>query len=86
MMAFPLWLPPSLRESGSDIVEDGSISMRKGTKTWEGRTVLVARGGIGLGSLEVYYDPATGFLVGSYVEAMGSSQRTKLLSSNIPGL
>lgn len=82
----PLWLPPSKREPGSDVVADGSLSIRRKPKTWEGRNVLVAGGGVMLGTVEWYYEKKTGFLVGSLVESMGSGMRIKLVRTNVPGL
>ena len=86
LIEHPLWLPPSMRESGAEIVADGSIWMRRDSKTWEGRTVLVAGGGLALGTVEWYYDKQTGFFVGSHAESMGSGMSVKLVKSNVPGL
>jgi hypothetical protein len=82
----PLWLPPSMREPGAEIVPDGSIAMRRKGKTWQGRNVLVAGGGAMLGTVEWYYDRETGFFVGSHVESMGSAMTVKLVRTNVPGL
>jgi len=86
LIQHPLWLPPSMRESGAEIVADGSLSMRRDSKTWEGRNVLVAGGGVALGLVEWYYDKETGFLVGSHAESMGTGMSVKLVKSNVPGL
>jgi len=86
LIGHPLWLPPSMRESGAEIVADGSIRMRRDSKTWEGRNVLVASGGLALGTVEWYFDKQTGFFVGSYAESMGSGMSVKLVKTNVPGL
>ena len=86
LVEIPLWLPPSMREPGSEIVPDGSISMRTKGRTWYGWNVLVAGGGAMLGTAEWYYEKETGFLVGSHVESMGSTMSIKLVDTNVPGL
>ena len=86
LIEHPLWLPPSMREPGSDVVADGSLSIRKTPRAWNGWTVLVAGGPVGIGTVEWYYDKATGFLVGTHVESMGSSMGMKLVETNVPGL
>jgi hypothetical protein len=86
MAGHPLWLPPSMREPGAEVVADGSIAMRRKGKTWEAWKVLVADGGVMLGTVEWYYEYKTGFFVGSHVESMGSAMRVKLVGTNVPGL
>lgn len=82
----PLWLPPAQRESGTPVVDDGSIAIGKKTKTWNGWNVLVASGGAVLGTVEWYFDKDTGFLVGTYTESMGSAMMLRLTETNVPGL
>ena len=86
LVGHPLWLPPSQREPGSEVVADGSISIRRKERTWEGWHVLVAGGGVMLGTVEWYYEKETGYLVGSHAESMGSAMRVELVGTNLPGL
>ena len=86
IVGHPMWLPPSMREAGAEIVDDGSLRIRRSEKQWQGRHVLVATGAAGLGTVEWYYDKKTGFLVGSHAESMGSSLGLKLVEHNVSGL
>ena len=82
----PLWIPPSMREPGEAVADDGSLSIRTKGKTWNGWNVVVAGGAAGLGMVEWYYHKDTGFLVGTHAESMGSAMGMKLVESNVAGL
>ncbi len=83
MAKVPLWIPKKQMKPGSRIAE----LICQGTDKWNEMEAVMFETNLAGNSINVYYDPGTGFLLGTKVKAlMGGAMETKLAETNVKGL